>query len=267
MAGAVVKKTTQIKLKDKIYRLTNNRSGASFLLQVGRNKKLTIFDESKGYRRAIRHCPNEQSIYLDDQSAHAVVEPIDFTQGVLEVSLQYQQTQKFLDSHPDNVANGGGLFEEVDNEVEAIKDVEYDEIVSKIKNVIREKGDEEDGVYALEMVASVISGSLHNVTDMSKSELKRMIYNEIDSDPDYFINEAGDVTIFDDQDMHRKYTTLSAIKDGIIKKALNGRSMLWGKDGSKIVGAPQGVDLVEYFSQFLSTDEGMMVFDEIKKRK
>lgn len=263
---AVAKKTTQLKLKDKTYRLTNNRSGASFLLQAGTNKNLVIFDESKGYMRAIRHCPNEKSIYLEDQSPYAIVEPVIFEQGFLEVKLQKQQTQDFLSVHPGNVANGGGLFEEIDNEAEASRDVEYDEIVSKIKNVVREKGEEEDGIYELEMVASVISGSLHTVAGMSKGELKRLIYNEIDSDPDYFINEAGDVTVFDDQDMHRKYATLSALKDGVIKKSLNGRSMLWG-NGDKIIGAPQGVDITEHFSQFLSSDEGMLVFDEIKKRK
>ena len=70
---APVKKTTRKpaqkeKLFARDYRLTDSRSGEAFMLKTGRNKRLLSFDESKGYQRAIRNCPNEQSIFIDEQS-------------------------------------------------------------------------------------------------------------------------------------------------------------------------------------------------------
>jgi len=42
--------------------------------------------------------------------------------------------------------------------------------------------------------------------------------------------------------------------------------MLWAKGGKVIATAPQGVDLLEYFTDYLSSDEGILVIEEIKKR-
>ena len=67
--------------------------------------------------------------------------------------------------------------------------------------------------------------------------------------------------------MQRKYITLRAIKDGIIKKSPNNKSIVWGKDSKKIYTAPQGVDLVESFADYLSSDDGIIVLEEIKKRR
>ena len=62
------------KLVDKSYRLLGDRSGEAFLLKTGKNKRLLIFDTDEKINRAIRHCPNEKSIFLDEQSNHALVE-------------------------------------------------------------------------------------------------------------------------------------------------------------------------------------------------
>ena len=109
-------KSKKDQLVEKSYRLTDSRSGEAFMLKTGRNKRLLFFDEDKKYNRAIRHCPNEVSIFIDEQSEHALVEPIIFFNGLLEVKREDQATQKFLDSHPDNSANGGNWFEQINDE-------------------------------------------------------------------------------------------------------------------------------------------------------
>lgn len=256
-----MKKNTK-NLVDKTYRLLDSRSGESFLLKVGRNRKLLYFDEVKGYNRAIRHCPNEKSIFVDEQSEHAFVEPIIFVKGQLEVKKEYQSTQEFLKCHPDN----GKWFEEVNEEIEASEDIEIEELVTQIKQDVREKGEEKDGIYALEMLAANIKGSVEAVAQMSKSELKRVIYQEIDRNPDYFTDDSGNVNVFNDDYLQLRYLTLRAIKDGIIKKSPNRKSILWSHNGNLIVTAPNGTELIEYFTEFLSTDEGILVIEEIKKR-
>lgn len=249
-------------LVNKEYRLMDSRSGESFVLKVGRNRKLLYFDEDKGYNRAIRHCPNEKSIFIDEQSEHALVEPIIFIKGSLEVKKEYQSTQKFLECHPDN----GRWFEEINEEIEAGEDIELEELIAEIKQEIREKGDEEDGIYALEMLAANIKGSVEAVYQMSKSELKRVIYQEVDRDPYYFTDDSGNITVFDNDYLQLRYLALRAIKDGIIKKSPNKKSISWVKGGNVIATAPQGTELIDYFTEFLSTDEGILVIEEIKKR-
>lgn len=254
------------KRENKSYRLLDDRSGTSFLLKVGRDMNLLIYDQKENVNKAIRHCPNEKSIFVEDQSKYAIVETIIFEHGYLEVPFNKPITQKFLDSHPDNLSNGGGWFEEVNDEVEASDYVDIEDLKHSIKDAIIQKSKESDGIYALEMVASVITGSFSESTSLSLNELKRIIYIEIENNPDYFVDEKGNVNIFDDQETQRKFIVLRALKDGIIKKSANGKTMSWGKTHKKIITAPIGVDLVDHFAEYLSTNEGILVAEEIKNR-
>lgn len=255
----------KVNLVEKTYRLRDDRSGESFMLKTGKNRRLLIFDTTKNFNRAIRHCPNEKSIFLDEQSVHALVEPIIFEFGLLIVPATEQLTQKFLDSHPDNAANNGGWFEEVNEEAVAEVEVEMEDLIHDIKQAVREKEKEKEGIHALETVAAVILNSIKSASKMTTAELKRTIYNKADEDPKYFTDDAGNVNIFDDKDVERQYLTLRAISDGIIQKSQNNKSMVWVKTGKTITTAPAGTDLVEFFADFLSTDEGILVIEQITK--
>ncbi len=254
------------KFVSKSYRLLDDRSGLAFMLKVGKTGNLVLFDEEKGYNRPIRHCPNERSIFIDEQSQAALVEPIIFSGGYLEVEATQQITQAFLDNHPDNHKNGGSWFEEVNEEMEANESVVLDDLKMDIKLAIREKLAEEDGVHQVEAVVAVLMDSVDEARAMSKGELKRALYQEAEYNPYYFVDDEGNVTIFNDDSVVRKYFVLRAIKDGIIKKTPNSKAMTWTRDGSVIATAPRGLELVEYFSDFLSTEEGMLVAEEIKRR-
>lgn len=253
-------------LKAKSYRLLNDRAGMAFMLKVGRKGDLLVYDESVGYNRAIKHCPNEKSIFQDEQSDYAIVVPLIFESGYLETKPTEIQTQRFLDAHPDNAINGGGLFEEVNDEKEAQNDIVKEELVLDIKQAIRDKEKEKDGIYALESLTAVLKGSVAAVRDMSKSEMKREIYKFVDENPYRFVDNKGNVNIFDDESVNRKYLTLRAISEGVITVAPNNRSVMWGNDKSVIINVPLGIKPVEHFSDYLSTDEGMLILDEIVKR-
>jgi len=262
-----IKSQPKVKRVDKMYRLTEGSKGASCMIKVGRNKKLTVFDEKLQKQRAIRHCPNELSIYVDEQSEHAVVEEIVFEKGNLEVSKFKTVTQDFLDIHPSNAEHGGIIFEAVDYAKEADDIVQEEELISKIREAVRIKALEDDGVFYLEMVASVLENSLTAVAGMNINELKRVIYFHINDDPMYFVDgDTLDVNIFDDLGTLRTYTTLKAIQEGIIKRSANGRSILWAKGNKEIIAAPFGMDAVEYFAEFLASNDGILVFAEIEKR-
>ena len=49
------------KLRDKSYRLADDRSGESFLLKTGKKGNMTIYDAQVNARRVIKHCPNQKT--------------------------------------------------------------------------------------------------------------------------------------------------------------------------------------------------------------
>ena len=59
--------------------------------------------------------------------------------------------------------------------------------------------------------------------------------------------------------------TLMSLQAGILIKSNNGKSMLWGKSKESIITAPPGVSIVDHFSEYLTTDDGLLVQEEIKK--
>lgn len=257
---------TNKKFRSKSYRLCDNRSGETFILKVGRTGKLTIYDPQKQVRRAIRHCPNQKSIFMDEQDTHALVEPIIFRFGQLEVPPTQPITQKFLDSNPHNTANGGTVFEEVNTEIEAKEGIRDEEIKTDIRVAIRDIAKEDEGIHKLSAIVAVMTGSIEEATSMGIESLKRFLYNEVDNNHTYFTDEEGNVTIFEDEFIHRKYITLRALKEQIIKKSIDGKSMLWSSNNKVIATAPRSLDLVDFFAEFLSTEDGMIVAEEIARR-
>ena len=256
------------KLVDKTYRLSDNRSGESCIIKTGKKGNLSIFDNKLKERRAIRHCPNQKTIFVDEQDTFALVEPIIFEGGYLKVPFDQPMTQQFLDLHPANSGNtdDGGWFEIVDDEVEAKESIELEELQMDVKSMIRKVSKDKDGIHKLAAVVAVLKGSVDDATKMGIEELKMELYNEVENDIKYFVSESGDVTIFDDEDIQRKYLILNGFKSGVIKKSANGKSVLWSKDNKIIVTAPRSVDTVDYFADFLTSDEGIMVCEEIVNR-
>lgn len=259
-------RTVHKQFTSKEYRLADDRSGLAFILKTGKDQRLLVFDEKKGINRPIRHCPSEKSIFIDEQSDRAYIEPIIIMHGSIEIPREAQITQQFLDAHPDNVGNGGTWFEEINEEKEAENDLILDEIKIDIYNAVRNKSKEDGGEYELESVVAVLENSVQEASVMGLKSLKRRIYQEIESNPLYFCDEDGNVTIFEDDYVTRKYFVLRAIKEAIIKKSANNKSIVWVKDGKTIATAPRGLELVDYFADFLGTEEGLLVSEEIKRR-
>ena len=117
-------------------------SGGGIVFRISQNE-VAIFDAEVGYNRAIRYCPNERSIFVDEQSTNAVKSDVVFRDAMLMVSLDKPNLAAFLDKHPDNRANGGGVFRLLDTEkkVEVELDVEF--LVHDAVALVREKGIDE----------------------------------------------------------------------------------------------------------------------------
>jgi hypothetical protein len=240
----------------------------SYILRVGRDKNLTITHPKENRIVAIRHCPAETSIYVREQSDVAYVTPLIFDNRIIEVKPTEKTTLEFLNRHPDNVANGGRVFEKVDYAAEAKVDVELEELILELKTLVREKAkDKSSGKYFLQAHVAAIIGSSVRATMMSMEELKIELYNEIEANPYNFTDEDGNITLFNDPEVSRVFLAMQSIASGVLKQSADQRSFSWSDNNAVVYTTPLGVSKPMLgFATFLGTDEGLLVLDEIKRR-
>lgn len=250
------------KLQQKEYRLCGDLAPIACVIKTGGSGDLLVFDKDTKLNRAIRHCRNEKSIYLDEQSDFAKLEPIIFQTGYLRVEGTETITKAFLDIHPDNKANGGSQFEEVNDEVQAKETLEMEDIIVDLKYAVREKQKEKDGLYDLQALVAVIKSSYVEADSMSMPELRKEIYHAINSNPLSFLDEDGNPKLFD-EGVKRKYIALKAIGMGDVKVTPDGRSIIWSDTKNVITGVPSGLNATDYFADYLETDDGILVLERL----
>lgn len=258
----VAKKSVQA--KDKLYQLRKGLNPLTYIIKNGRRGDLIIYKDNKN--RAIRFCPNEQSVYVDEQSEFALVQDVIFEKGILNVPAREVIKQQFLDEHPDNIANGGGLFKELDEEKGAEEAVNKEDLILDIKYEIRNKAKEKNAEELLKPVASVILNSIDKANRMTIKELQNVLYRKAESNPQYFIDNKGNVDVFENESNFKRYFIMTALKDGVIKQSFDKKAFIWGDTKELIAQAPRGVELIDFFIEFIGTQEGILVAEEIKKR-
>lgn len=262
MAVAAKKKTTVNKKVDKVYRLTSRTLPPTFLLNVGRNLDLAIYDEDSKMRRVIRHAPNERSIYVDEQSESPKVDTIIFEGGYLRVSHKFPLTQEFLDKHPGN----GIKFEEINKAQDAIDYVDLEEVKLTLKNeVIQVANDKKEGEVKLRALAAVLVESVALVSDLSIGELKKIIYTSIDDNPRKFLNQNGATILFSNSHNERKFIVLKALETGVIQVTPDNK-IVWGDNKSLITNVPRGVIATTFMTEFLDTEDGVILSELIIKK-
>ena len=255
-----VVKTPTPERVNKTYKLIG-KTPISYTINTGRGKSLLVFDEDKGYERAIRHCPNDKSIYVDEQEKYALVEDIVFINGILIVDKSKQMTQKFMDTVPSN----GRIFAEVNKVKEAEDMIAETEAKAIINMAIIAKAKEDGGINHLQSVVAVLKGSYDVAMDMEKEELKNALYIEVRNNPYNFIDDYGNVTMFDDEYTIRKFLAMKALKLQIIERTSTGSSIRW-KNGDVIFQSPSGRKILDSFTEYLGTDDGIIVLKEMKDR-
>ena len=133
------KKKSVIKRKENLstvveYEIQRGGGVAYMLPQKG----VTVFDKENNTVREVRYCPNEPSIYVDEQSDNAIKESVIFREGRLFVPQNKPNLKSFLDEHPFNVENGGHIFKLVDKkrdaEVELMKEFKASEAIGMVRD-------------------------------------------------------------------------------------------------------------------------------------
>jgi len=235
-------KPQQSPAKGKIYHIP---TGGGVIYTI--KSEAVIYDAESNTNRQIRYCPNESSIFTDEQSALAVRKHIVFEEGMIYASPQNPTLQKFLSMHPGNTANGGGIFEEVNTEHKAQVDVDIEFIMHDAIGLIRNKG-----IDDLLPVAIYLGID----TNQKNAEIKRELLLEAKGNPQRFIS------LFDNPVVQSRAIVKKAIDYQILREKEDG--MYWFDSGRLIVSTPAGQDTTEVMTRFCLSEKGSVLYNELQ---
>lgn len=250
------KKTTQPKKKVSIQRdipkdqireyQTQGKRGAVFLMQ---QSGITVFDKTSNSIREIRYCPNEPSIYRDEQSDAAKREAVIFQEGRLFVRPDQPNLMEFLDTHPGNTANKGNLFFLVDKEKKATVEVDKEFLVADAITMVRDKD--------LEELLSVCVAMGINI-DRPVAEIKHDLLVFAKKNPAKFIDS------FNNPSVAMKTKITMADKYQIIKLDRDG--VKWFDTNKLIVSVPVGKNPTDVMVRYCLTEAAVPVVEEIDRQ-
>lgn len=249
---------------DKVYELIHYHP-RSYSLKSGRGSQVLISEyngKKLEYLKAIRHCPGEHSIFKEEQSKEAEVVPVVFIKGFFEAKAHEALTQDFLDNHPKN----GKTFKVVDAAADAEAYAEEEEMRLDAKAAVRKKAKEEGGTEVLRMVVTALTSDSAAASKMEPGLLKTTLYDLIDNNVSRFVNDEGEVDIFDDQDIVRGALAKMAFKSGVVEISGEGNNIIWSKNKDVITLVPEGASHEEYLAEYFATEEGVQVAREVNKR-
>tara|TARA_R100000388_G_scaffold94739_1_gene83075 strand:+ start:1897 stop:2718 length:822 start_codon:yes stop_codon:yes gene_type:complete len=244
------KTTRKIKREENVTTTTEyeipKRAGVVYMLP---QKGVTVYDEENDTVREIRFCPNEPSIWVDEQSDNAIKESVAFREGRLFVPREKPNLKKFLDLHPLNMSNGGKLFREVNKRRDAEIILQREFALTEAVSMVRDKD-----IQELLPVAMYFKVNINQPT----SEIRYNLLNIAKSKTQEFI-EA-----FDSPQVTTRATIQQAADYQIIN--MKGDGVYWFDSNSLIVSVPVGQDSMDVMVRFCLTEKGATVVGDIEQR-
>ena len=229
--------------KTKVYTIPR---GAGILFRI--KSDAIIYDNETGRNRQIRYCPNEPSVYADEQSSNAIRAHVLFEEGILAVPANQANLQEFLDLHPMNRANGGGTFELVNTEAKAELDLDNEFLLHDAVSLVRNKSIDELMPVAI---------YLNMDTNQKNAELKRELLMEAKGNPKRFIE------LFDNPTVQVRAIIKKAVDFQILNSKEDG--MYWFDSNRLIVATPVGQDTIKVMTQFCLTEKGSTALESIRE--
>ena len=234
-------------VENKQYKLKGNVAPLCFMLSSHHNKRTSLlyFDEDKGTNRPLRYAKNQNSPFEDEQDGNAILEPVVFEDGFLNVEKSNQVLQEFLHYHPGN----GMIFEEIDHKKDAAEQNEIDDLVLDAQILARGLDLEK-----LETVARVLLGA--GVDRLSTQEIKRDVKVFAKNNPEEFINVLNDPALQMYDDVVQFFGT------HLLTLRNKGRDVYFNlaKNKTKILTVPFGEDPKDIMSSHFQTDEGIETY-------
>lgn len=220
--------------------------GIVFLLP---QKGVTIYDKESDSVREIRYCPNEQSIFRDEQSDNARRESVAFREGRLFVAKEKPNLRKFIELHPLNQANGGSVFREVNKKKSAEAELQKEFLTTDAVALVRDTD-----IQELLPIAMYFNVGINSPVSEIRFNLLRIAKNK----PQEFIES------FDSPQVQARSIIAQAKDYQIINVKPNG--VYWFDSNGLIVSVPVGQDPLDVMVRFCLTEKGSSVLSSLEER-
>ena len=250
VAEAPAKKKRTIKRNEQIhqhaeYEIPKN-AGIVYMLQ---QKGITVYDSEKDTVREMRYCPNEPSIWADEQGDNARKETVAFREGKLFVPKEKPNLRLFMDKHPMNMANGGKIFRQVDKKKDAENELAKEFKLNEAISMVRDKDINELLPIALYFGVNIntpVTEIRYNLLNIAKKKTQEFIQS------------------FDSPQVQTRSTIQQAKDYQIINVKSDGT--YWFDSNKLIVSTPVGQDSLDVMVRFCLTEKGAPVLSTLEDR-
>jgi hypothetical protein len=228
---------------DKVYKLKSG-SPLSYTLASRHHPRYPLmwYDEKNNVNRVLRYASNQKSPFEDEQDGNAIIGSIVFEDGMLTVSKSNPVLQAFLHYHPMN----GRVFEEVDNERDASKEIEHLNVEVDALIAARELT-----IEKLEVMTRVLFGKDPSV--ISTAELKRDMLVFAKTNPADFLEAIND------PELNYQGKIMLFFERKLLQLRNNDREIWFNTptNKKKMSSIPHNFDPYDFAGQYLQSDEGL----------
>jgi len=212
-------------------------------------KGITVYDSDKDTVREMRYCPNEPSIWADEQGDNARKETVAFREGKLFVPKDKPNLRKFMDLHPMNISNGGKVFKQVDKKQDAENELKREFLLSEAVTMVRDKEINELLPIALYFGVNIntpVSEIRYNLLNIAKKRTEEFIQSF----------DSPQVQVRSSVQQAKDYQIINLKADGCY----------WFDSNKLIVSVPAGMDAIDVMVRFCLTEKGSPVLSTIEQR-
>ena len=232
-------------LQNAEYEIPKN-AGIVFMLP---QKGVTVYDKELDTVREMRYCPNEPSIWADEQGDKARKETVAFRDGKLFIPKDKPNLRKFMELHPMNMDNGGKIFRRVDKKKDAEAELKREFLLSEAVSMVRDKDINELLPVALYFGLNInvaVSEIRYNLLNIAKKKTQDFIESF----------DSPQVQVRSTIQQAKDYQILNLKKDGCY----------WFDSNSLIVSVPVGQDAMDVMVRFCLTEKGASVLSNLEER-
>ena len=234
-------KRKEVVNENKEYKI-NKGGGVVYMLP---QKGVTVYDEANDTVREIRYCPNEPSIYVDEQSENAVKQSVAFRNGRLFVPKEKPNLRKFLEIHPQN----GPVFKEVNKRRDAEQELQKEFLLTDAIAKVRDT-DINDllpvAIYFGVNINAPVSEIRYNLLNIAKRKTQDFLQS------------------FDSPQVMARSTVQQAKEYQIINVKSNG--VFWFDSNNLIVSVPVGQEPIDVMTRFCLTEKGAATLSNLEER-
>lgn len=241
--------------------LTPESKTLHYILKTGTRGDMIVMNPSTKKREAIRYASNQPSIYISKQVGPCILPSIVMEEGFLKVAEDDEVLLTFLRATPQFDRD----FREVDPERDAREKLDTEEKLLSVKAAILAKSNEKNGDAYLASLLVMNSNKIFTpaqIDEMGPAQIRQILYNLAEKDPDQFLDKKGKVNCFDNSNFVRNDIVVRAVSQGLITVAPTGREVFWG-NGEELISIPMGKNYRQYLADFFLSKEGEQVMNTL----